>query len=125
MGALVEATRDDIKFTYRTPVQYGTDHGTEVYMPANEMTVYQTRWQLQKKMGYAFIQGTTEAWKETEVNGTFPYPGLGARERAYASVDTLSNVAGAIMGPLDRKDLTGKFSSQIQRSSLDSYIIIK
>jgi hypothetical protein len=123
LAPMDSATRDSVRFTFRTSAQYGADTGIETWQPSPTMSVYQTRWQLLAVSGYQFIGVSPETWTETAVNSTYPWPGAESRSTAYVTVPGLDNVDPSTLDPLDRAKLSGTFRATVQKSTMDKYIV--
>lgn len=125
LGALAPDLRESMKFTFRTPQQYGTLRGTEVHMAADQASIYMPRWQVLVKNNYKYISGGyNNSWPETEVNGTFAWPGAGVRDTALVTVADVPNVDLKTMDAQGRKAMSNKAGS-IARTTLNEYITMK
>lgn len=79
LSGMKESDRKNVRFTYRTPEQYGTDSGG-----AEQFMVYMPLWQL--------LEEPSETWTEEEIEGTFPWPGQGVRETSFLIYERGENV---------------------------------
>lgn len=111
LGDLDESGRQEIRYTYRTPVQYGTDKASETGDGASEFAVYQPLWQL--------LEEPTTTWEEEEIEGTWPWPGAGVRDSAFLTYEEGGNVDddGA---PANRSNMAPSGGS-FKKGSMDDY----
>lgn len=114
MGAYNESGRAAIMFTYRSPQEYGT----------SGLKLYETVWQHLARTAKAY--GEIDKWKEQEVNGTFPWPGLGERNQCLQMLSGFVNVDPATGKTLNRDDVRSRAAvGTFAPKSMDEYIVIK
>lgn len=111
LGDLDENGRSEIRYTYRTPDQYGTDKPSETGSGASEFLVYQPLWQM--------LNEPTATWEEKEIESTWPWPGKGIRDQALLIYEEGGNVEddGA---PVNRSGMTSSGGS-FTKKSMDDY----
>lgn len=111
-----------IQFTFRTSAQCGTTTPSEI-QGAHTFTVFQPFWAVLAKAGSAMAPTKPEVWRERELNGTKPWPGLEAGTKAYAVLDQELNVTPATGVAKARKELVEE-GGTISDKPFDEYEVI-
>jgi len=111
-----------VRFTYRTPKQYGTDKASEVDDNATEFHVYSPAWALESWKQLTGVNISTEEWTEEDVEKTFPWPGAGVRESALVTYEPGSNVKDGELA--NRKEML-PYGGTYETVSMDEYKVVK
>lgn len=83
--------RINLYFSYRTSPQYGTIKPSEIE-GGTKFFVYQPFWAVMAKCRAKTVPTLPEGWKEQEIEGTYPWPGKEARDKAYVILPGEVNV---------------------------------
>lgn len=111
-GPYKDEDREHIKFSFRSTPEYGANHSS---LYNGEFFVYEAPWQ-----ALARGAGTSlEAWTETEVNGTMPWPGKENYDR-----DALVTINDKVEATSEHMDVPVD-TVTLQAQSLNQYKVLK
>lgn len=123
LGGYPPDERGDIYFTYRTSEQYGTLSASEIE-GGKGFAVYQPFWAYLAKAGSELVPDKVEAWAETEIEGTKPWPGAEAGAGGYVTLLKENNVAADTGISKSRRELQPQ-GGGLTAKGFDEYEVMK